>query len=329
MTSKAEFLRDTKASEPYHIIERFTQVFEIKSVEELIRAFSTALEELIATTYNTKNDCGQSQQHKRYTRWKEVVETTTFRAACAKLFSKKVAAEASAFETTLDLCCIVSGQLASTAFTVDISSTLAVAKLKERIKEKMPSIVGGANDLKLFRVAIPTSKDIPDKIILAKDIEDKQVMMGGVAISDYFEDGTSVNTIHIIIKSNEESLDQIHKRKLEKYLQYVSATKRTRILEGWREYKAVDGNTVELPPQWIRILDSTYCIPAARTKFAHLKTDLQVGTEIDIPSMGQAPKEMRLDSQRVCKLLVTKQMLDIWKEIRDGADGNENRLYKR
>ncbi|KAF9996239.1 hypothetical protein BGZ80_007307, partial [Entomortierella chlamydospora] len=142
MTSKAEYLRDTKASEPYHIIEHFTQ-------------------------------------------------TATFRAACAKIFSKKVAADASAFETTLGLCCIVSGQLVSTAFTVDISFTLLVAKLKERIKEKKPSIVGDANDLKLFRVAIPTGKGIPDKTILAKDIEDKEVMMGVVVISDYFEDGAS------------------------------------------------------------------------------------------------------------------------------------------
>ncbi|KAF9999588.1 hypothetical protein BGZ79_006779, partial [Entomortierella chlamydospora] len=203
MISKAEFLRDTKASEPYHIIERFTQVFEIKNVEEFIYAISTALEELIAIAYNANNGPEQSQQYERYTRWKEVVKTATFRAACAKFLSKKAATDASAFETTLDLCCIVSGQLASTAFTVDISSILAVAKLKERIKEKMPSIVGDANDLKLFRVVIPTGKGIPNKIILAKDIEDKEVMMGGVAISDYFEDGASVNTIHIIIKSNE------------------------------------------------------------------------------------------------------------------------------
>ncbi|KAF9351124.1 hypothetical protein BGX26_010794 [Mortierella sp. AD094] len=331
MISKAEYLRNTKASEPHFVIEQFARFFEIKNAEEFLNSISTALEELIVINYNTNNDHEQSQQNERYARWKQVVETATFRASCAKFFSKKAAIVASVLEATLNLCCVVSGELASTAFPVEISSILTVGKLKKAIKEEKPSIVGDANDLELLHVTIPTGKGVPNKVISADDIEDKdkEEMMGGGAISDYFEGGAHVNTIHIIVKPSKVSSDQILKRELEENPQYASATKKIRILEKWRDYEAADGNTVKLPPEWIKILNSAEYVPAARKEFAHLKANLQVGTEIDIPSMGQAPKAIQIDSQGTCKPLITKQMLDIWKEIQDGADGNENRLYKR
>ncbi|KAF9372079.1 hypothetical protein BGX21_004924, partial [Mortierella sp. AD011] len=302
MISKTGFLLNTEESSPYRIIDRFAEAFDIKNVEEFIDAISATLDELI-----DNNDGEQSQKKEIFVQWKQVVETEAFHASCTRYFSKKAADETFAIETTLSLCCIVNGKRSANGFFVDISSTMPVAWLKEAIKEQTPDIVEDAGDLKLFRAEIPVGKDVPIKAILAKDIEDKQEMIGTEAISDYFEDGVSAETIHIIVKPDDESLDRNLKRKIGEDRQYAFAVKRIRILEGWREYKAADGNTVELPPELIEILESKNCEPVAREAFAHLKADLQVGIEIDIPFIGQIPKALQLDSQGTCKLLITKQ----------------------
>ncbi|KAF8950963.1 hypothetical protein BGZ46_004227, partial [Entomortierella lignicola] len=74
MISKAEFLSNTKAAEPYHIIEPFVRLFEIKDTEEFLSAISTALTELLHIDHDANSDQELSQQSKRYTKWKQVVE---------------------------------------------------------------------------------------------------------------------------------------------------------------------------------------------------------------------------------------------------------------
>ncbi|KAF9910908.1 hypothetical protein BX616_010753 [Lobosporangium transversale] len=99
MISKAEFLRNTKATEPYHIIEPFVRLFGIKDTEEFLSVISAALTELLDVNYDN-NDQELYQQCKRYARWKQVVESKTFRTSCTKFFAKKTAAATSTPATT-------------------------------------------------------------------------------------------------------------------------------------------------------------------------------------------------------------------------------------
>ncbi|KAF9112331.1 hypothetical protein BGX27_003540 [Mortierella sp. AM989] len=302
MISKAEFLRDTKASDPNYIIEQFVQLFGVKNVEEYLNAISTTLEELL------DNDDEQSQKKEQYARWKQVVETATFRASCSKFFSKKTAAAAApVLVTTLNLCCVVSGELASTAFPVEISSDLTVGKLKKAIKEENPSIVGDAKDLELLRVMIPTGKGVPNRVVSADDItdKDKEEMMGGGVISDYFNDGASGNTIHIIVEP---------RKVLKRGLEYEPETSRkVSKIDDWTEYQANDG-PVDLPPVLIKLLSTKEFTPAPREEFRRQLDDKHVGDEITLPSLGQEPKHYGLGYQGK-SFFITEQMERMWEEF--------------
>ncbi|ORY95168.1 hypothetical protein BCR41DRAFT_402330 [Lobosporangium transversale] len=119
-------LRNTKATEPFHIIEPFVRLFEINDTEEILNVISAALTELLDVNYDASNDRELSQQCERYTRWKQAVETSglkslgvgerpgfqsfkarlveardkTFRTSCTKFFAKKTAAATSTPATT-------------------------------------------------------------------------------------------------------------------------------------------------------------------------------------------------------------------------------------
>ncbi|KAF9086767.1 hypothetical protein BGX27_003111 [Mortierella sp. AM989] len=96
MTSKADFLRTTTVSEPYHFMDTFVRVFELKTAEEFLEAVSTTLQELLNA------DDSHEQSLKRFARWKQVIESEAFQKASAKYFAKrdKTAATAIASSTT-------------------------------------------------------------------------------------------------------------------------------------------------------------------------------------------------------------------------------------
>ncbi|KAF9981320.1 hypothetical protein BGZ79_006135, partial [Entomortierella chlamydospora] len=115
---------------------------------------------------------------------------------------------------------------------------------------------------------------------------------------------------------------------------YALPSKKIRIIEQWREYKASDDNLVLLPPAWIEILESSTFKPAPRSQFAHLLRTLVAGQEVSIPTLGQTPKDFGFfdrnpdDSKHASNLLVTEQMLEIWDQIQNGVP-KENRVYRR
>ncbi|KAF9343463.1 hypothetical protein BGX26_005689, partial [Mortierella sp. AD094] len=229
------------------------------------------------------------------------LNAATFRESCAKYFSKKTAATTSVLETTLNLCCVISGKWASSAFIMEnIPSGMAVGTLREAIWAKNSKTFEhiDAKDLMLWLVAMPTGEE---QEIAASNVSDKKLLIGGEPISEYFENGASRKTIHIIVEPR-------------KY---------------WIEYKASDGETVDLPPSLIKILESTDFAPEPRTAFKHLKRDLQAGEPINIPHLGQTPKDFGLYG-RGRTLFVTKQMLELWNELRDGiVVCRRDRNYRR
>ncbi|ORZ19970.1 hypothetical protein BCR41DRAFT_385565 [Lobosporangium transversale] len=109
-----------------------------------------------------------------------------------------------------------------------------------------------------------------------------------------------------------ETSGQILKRKMDEDPQYISPSKKIRIEEGWREYRASDGKMVTLPPSWIAMLEDSRYLPKPRNEFEHLKDDLKAGSWVDIPSLGQVPK-----GYRVSEILVTHQMLELWNEMEE------------
>ncbi|ORZ18369.1 hypothetical protein BCR41DRAFT_46284 [Lobosporangium transversale] len=109
-----------------------------------------------------------------------------------------------------------------------------------------------------------------------------------------------------------ESSEQILKRKMDEDPQYISPSKKMRIEEGWREYRASDGKMVTLPPSWIAMLENPEDPPDARNKFNHLKSDNQLGDQVHIPSLGLTPKEFE---EYNSGFIITDQMLELWKEI--------------
>ncbi|ORZ08566.1 hypothetical protein BCR41DRAFT_359422, partial [Lobosporangium transversale] len=108
------------------------------------------------------------------------------------------------------------------------------------------------------------------------------------------------------------SSEQILKRKMDEDPQYISPSKKMRIEEGWREYRASDGKMVTLPPSWIAMLENPEDPPDPRNEFDHLNGDNQPGDRVDIPSLGLTPKEFE---EYNSEFMITDQMLELWKEI--------------
>jgi hypothetical protein len=71
---------------------------------------------------------------------------------------------------------------------------------------------------------------------------------------------------------------------------------------------------VDLPPLFIKMLNDNEFAPAPRSDFHALLNDLNAGDEIVIPKLGQDPKHFG-EYFHERKLLVTEQMLSIWKDI--------------
>ncbi|KAF9111592.1 hypothetical protein BGX27_004682 [Mortierella sp. AM989] len=119
---------------------------------------------------------------------------------------------------SLDLCCVVNDSPAPTVFLMrDISSNSDIDKFKEVIwKEKrvlFDDNVRDASQLALWRITIPTGKDVLDKVIKAIDFDIKQAMMGSELVTEYFKHGAPEKTVHVIVEppkdSNFQELDLI------------------------------------------------------------------------------------------------------------------------
>ncbi|KAF9992313.1 hypothetical protein BGZ80_008609, partial [Entomortierella chlamydospora] len=111
-------------------------------------------------------------------------------------------------------------------------------------------------------------------------------------LREKFDPELPKKTIHVYVKPPQQvSSDQILKRRLEEDPRYALPSRKIRIIEQWREYKASDDNLVLLPPAWIEILESNTSKPAPRSQFAHLLRTLVAGQEVSIPTLGQTPKD--------------------------------------
>ncbi|KAG0244110.1 hypothetical protein BG011_003040, partial [Mortierella polycephala] len=126
-------------------------------------------------------------------------------------------------------------------------------------------------------------------------------------LSKVFPEELSEDTIHIIVQRPPRDLE------------FMPKNKRIRITEGWKPYKASNGKSVDLPPSWIGFLESAELEPDPRKAFDYLKNDLQAGDAINIPSMGQVPKDFGIHDQNH-KVFVTEQMLELWEDMRGDKD---------
>ncbi|KAG0265614.1 hypothetical protein BG011_004405 [Mortierella polycephala] len=128
--------------------------------------------------------------------------------------------------TTLKLFCIISGEFASNAFPISISSTDTISNLKDLIKaKKAPEYDDiSADRLKLWHITIPVDDDSDDEVITATSITTKRLLEGtgkiskafGIEVpenssgkrlfkgkgtpSRTFKDGIPEDTIHIIVE---------------------------------------------------------------------------------------------------------------------------------
>ncbi|KAF9338699.1 hypothetical protein BGX26_009591, partial [Mortierella sp. AD094] len=102
---------------------------------------------------------------------------------------------------TLNLCCVISGNKASTASSFGIDKSLEVSRLKEAIRQRKFPELRDADEIVLWRVAIPVTVDEEDKEITTTSISSKQLMKGGLDLSQYFRDGAPPpSSIHIIVE---------------------------------------------------------------------------------------------------------------------------------
>src|SRR5437868_348625 len=93
-----------------------------------------------------------------------------------------------------------------------------------------------------------------------------------------------------------------------------SPAKRRRIDERWQSYTDPYGQSVDLPPLLIKMLNDNKFAPAPHSDFHALRNNLNAGDEIVIPKLGQDPKHFG-EYFHQCRLLVTEQMLSIWQDI--------------
>ncbi|KAF9346083.1 hypothetical protein BGX26_002439 [Mortierella sp. AD094] len=90
--------------------------------------------------------------------------------------------------------------MASTASDFEIDKSLKVSRLKEAIRIRKFPELKDADEIKLWRVAIPVTVDEEDKESTATSISSKQLMKGGPDLSQYFPDAPPPNTIHIFVE---------------------------------------------------------------------------------------------------------------------------------
>ncbi|KAF9344265.1 hypothetical protein BGX26_004589, partial [Mortierella sp. AD094] len=218
MTSKAEFLRATTASELHHVMDTFAQMFHINTAEELLGALSTTLQDI-------QSEENEEVLNKRFTRWRREIETTNFKKMTAKYFKKRsttatVSGKSSAATatastnspaTTLILFCIVSGEQASNAFPIKISSTETIGEFKNAIKRGKPGTFKHieASDLVIWRVSIPIDEDADDMTIMTNNIDFKRLLKATGSLSNAFKDGAPEGTIHIVVERPKVQTTQV------------------------------------------------------------------------------------------------------------------------
>ncbi|KAF9177920.1 hypothetical protein BGZ51_008283, partial [Haplosporangium sp. Z 767] len=105
---------------------------------------------------------------------------------------------------TLTLFCVISGELASNVFSVKISSDKTVGHLKNAIREKNPNKFRhiAANNLVLWRAAIPIDENAGDESIITLDGLDDKTKLGNprTCLSKVFPEEPLEETVSIIIQ---------------------------------------------------------------------------------------------------------------------------------
>ncbi|KAF9183686.1 hypothetical protein BGZ51_003864 [Haplosporangium sp. Z 767] len=213
----------------------------------------------------------------------------------------------------LTLFCLIDGEPTSRAFSLSAPLSQTISGLKELIKTEnaVKFIDVDANDLTLWQVSIPVLKD--DELPIVLDALNEKKKLGPITrLSKLFTEKPPKKTIHIIVQRPPQDLE------------FMPKNKRIRIIEGWKPYKASNGESVDLPLSWIELLEGTELEPEPREAFKHLKDRLEAGQAIDIPNLGQVPKEFERRNSKH-KFFVTEQMLELWKDI----CSEKNRTYRR
>ncbi|KAG0010316.1 hypothetical protein BGZ81_002826, partial [Podila clonocystis] len=224
------------------------------------------------------------------------------------------------------LYCLVEGDLISKAFPLAISLRETVAELRSAIHLSKPVWFKDleAEDLTLWRVFIPDNKK--GSAITIDTLDDKTEFDDPRALLyELLPENPDRNT-YILVQEVPSPRAGGHISQKRPYAEELDLPikKKIRITEGWKQYTASDGKAVDLPLAWIDILSSTQFVPDPRTSFDHLKSNLRAGDAIDIPSLGQTPKDFgRHGPAR--RVFVTEQMLGLWKEIH----GEQNFIYRR
>ncbi|KAF9389902.1 hypothetical protein CPB97_010415 [Podila verticillata] len=235
-------------------------------------------------------------------------------------------------DNRMSLFCLVDGEATSSAFSVKISSSDTVDDVKDLIKAKNSIAFSDidANELTLWRVSIPITKDNVAPILLDSVADmDKLELSPATRLSRVFPEELPEEIVHIIVKRpppahSSPVSDYISQKRPATDELDLPRNKKIRITEGWKQYTASDGKVVDFPLPWINALASDEFVPEPRTAFDHLKNDLRAGDAISIPSLGQIPKDFGLHGQGH-KLFVTEQMLGLWEDMR----GDKDRTYRR
>ncbi|GJJ68053.1 hypothetical protein EMPS_00399 [Entomortierella parvispora] len=245
--------------------------------------------------------------------------------------------------------CVVDKETAN-PFSVDAHSSETVHDLKRAIKVEISDTLKGveARDLTLWSVSIPFHGDKMN-IDIGNMLEtDKEQLKATTKLYKIFGTELAEDTIHVIVQPPQSANPDIYpivqerahllpaqsliasdnislKRLASDELEDLPKAKKIRTTEDWKQFTASDGKVVDLPPSWIDYLKGVGLQPDAREVFKNrLKDNLQAGDVINMPSLGQFPKEFGRHCQGR-QLFVTEQMLELWKDMR----GDQLWTYRR
>ncbi|KAF9172792.1 hypothetical protein BGX20_004843 [Mortierella sp. AD010] len=207
--------------------------------------------------------------------------------------------------TKYTLRCVVDNE--GDTFTVDIMSDCGVTPhgdefYEELVQEVAEDSLSGVHYRKLilYKINILDKGNIIDVNNILSTLT--SIKANADKVFEYFGSSSVDKTINIIAKKPSKEDPQ-----------YASPSKKIRVVEEWREYKASDDNLVLLPPAWIGILENNTSKPAPRSQ-----------TPKDFGLFDRNPD----DSNHASNLLVTEQILEIWDQIQNGVP-KENRVYRR
>ncbi|KAF9185057.1 hypothetical protein BGZ50_003295 [Haplosporangium sp. Z 11] len=218
----------------------------------------------------------------------------------------------------LTLFCLVDREPTSRAFSVKIASDDTVDDLRKLIKTK--------NVVK-FKDQVSIPDDNQGSTITIDALDDKTGLNNPrTRLSKLFSEDPDDNTYIMVQRPPQDMSPALCILMIDilAHLEFMPKNKRIRITEDWKPYKASNGESVDLSLSWIEFLESAEFEPEPREAFKHLKNELKAGQTIDIPNMGQVPKEFERRNSKH-KFFVTEQMLELWKDI----CSEQNRTYKR